>query len=710
MSDVRFSICPLCEAMCGLRLTVENGQVTQVRGDPEDPLSQGHLCPKAAALPDLHSDPDRLRHPIRRTESGWERVEWDRALDDIAERITAIQAEHGRDAVATYLGNPTVHNLGAMLYVPELVRAIRSRNRFSATSVDQLPQMLAAHQMFGHQLLMPIPDVDHTDLFVIFGANPVASNGSLMTAPGIKRRLKEVARRGRVVVFDPRRTETAEIATDHHFVRPGADGLVLMALICEAIAHREPDLGHLAGHVDGLDAVRKLASSFPAERVADRCGVPAPVIRQLARDLCETERAVVYGRVGVCTQAFGGLNSWLIVALNAVVGALDRRGGAMFTEPAVDSLYPPGNSHRKGSFGRWTSRVRDLPEFGGELPVSVLAEEILTPGEGQIRALITFAGNPVLSTPNGRQLEQAVEGLDLMVCIDPFVNATTRHAHYVLPPVSPLARPHYDLAFHVLAIRNTARWADPVLDDDGDLRHDWEIAVGLARRIARLRGSSLRSRAMLRSMAALGPERQVDLGLRLGKHGGFGGLTLKRLRDQPHGIDLGPLQPCLLDRMPPGRTRVDLAPELFVSDVPRLEALLDEPVPELVLIGRRHLRSNNSWMQNSRRLTKGKPRCVLLVHPDDAAAREVADGERVQVRSRVGAVEVDVAVSDAVMPGVVCLPHGHGHERPGVQLAVARERPGVSSNDLTDDQDVDPVSGNAVLNGVPVEIVPSAVG
>lgn len=705
MSTLRHTTCPLCEAMCGLRVRVEDNRVTEVRGDPDDPLSRGHLCPKAAALPDLHDDPDRLRHPVRRTADGWQKVSWDEALDDIAERIHRIQGEHGRDAVATYLGNPTVHNLGAMLFVPELVRAIRSRNRFSATSVDQLPQMLAAFLMFGHQLLIPIPDLDRTDLLVVFGANPLVSNGSLMSAPDIRNRLKAIQERGgKVVVIDPRRTETAKLADTHLFLRPGTDGLLLMALLHLVLAQTGGRLGPLNEHATGLADLRNATADFTPDVVAAATGVPEAEIRSLATALIDAKRAAVYGRMGVCTQRFGALNAWLITALNAVSGNLDREGGAMFTQPAFDALYPPGQKPRTGSFGRWRSRVRDLPEFGGELPVAALAEEILTPGEGRIRALITNAGNPVLSTPDGRGLDRAFEQLDLFVAIDFYIQASSRHAHYVLPPVSPLARPHYDVAFHALAIRNTARWSDPVLTDHPDLRHDWQIATDLARRLRRLRGASLTTRLEARALEGLGPERMIDLGLRLGAHGGLTGLSVKKLRAAPSGVDLGPLKPCLRERMPEGRTAVDLAPAELLADVPRLRALLDDPPTGLVLIGRRHLRSNNSWMHNSRRLTKGKHRCTLLVHPDDAAEHGLADGDEVRVVSRVGAVQIGVELSDAMMPGVVSLPHGWGHGRDGVQLSVAGEGPGVSVNDLTDPTDLDPVSGNAVLNGVPVTL------
>jgi anaerobic selenocysteine-containing dehydrogenase len=719
-TDPRPAVCPLCEAMCGILVQTDGATVTSVRPDPDDPLSAGAICPKAAGLIDLHADPDRLRHPLRRTATGWERCGWDEALDAIADGLNRIADAHGRDAVAVYLGNPNVHNLGMMTFGPMLWRTLRSRNRYSATSVDQLPHMLAAKRMLGHQLLMPIPDVDRTQLLWVIGANPLVSNGSLMSAPGMRRRLDALrARGGRVVVLDPRRTETAERADEHHFVRPGSDAAWLMAVLHTVLSEREPDLGHLAERVDGVARLRALSEGFTPERVAAFTGIDAATTRRLALELCDTERAAVYPRFGACTQAFGGMNLWLAGALNLVCGNLDREGGVMLPQPAFDIIRPPlGRGVGPGGEGRWRARVSGRPEFAGELPVAGLAEEILTPGDGQIRALLVWAGNPVLSTPNGAQLERALGSLELIVAVDYYLNETSRHAHYVLPPPPPLSRPHYDVAFHGLAVRNTAKWVDPVLPCDGDHRHDWEIVLGLVERIRRHRGISVRERVGQRVLRALGPEGLVDLGLRFGPNGLRSGerLSVPALRRRPHGVDLGPLRPCLLERMPAGH-RIDAAPEAYAADVGRLREALDAPVAPLVLIGRRQLRGNNSWMHNLRRLVKGKPRCTLLVHPDDAAAAGVVDGGAARVRSRVGEVTAAVEVTEGIMPGVVSLPHGFGHDRPGspalggpghgVALRVAAElAPGPSANDLTDERVVDEGSGNAVLNGVPVTLSP----
>lgn len=712
MSQRHFATCTLCEAICGIVVETEGDRVTSIRGDEDDPFSRGHICPKAAALKDLHEDPDRLRRPVRRDGSSWREMDWDEAFDLVAARLREVQAHHGRDAVAMYQGNPTVHSLGAILFGPTLARTLRTKNKFSATSIDQLPHMLASFAMFGHQLFLPIPDIDRTDHLLIFGANPVVSNGSLMTAPDVARRLEAItARGGRVVVVDPRRTETAKIASEHHFVRPGRDALVLAAMIHTLFAEDLVRTGRVSPLLDGAGEVRRAMERYSPERVAEAAGMPAEVIRKLARDLAKAERGVCYGRVGVCTQELGGLCAWLVNVINALTGHLDTPGGAMFTKPALDVVGR--GLLGAGGFGRWRSRVRGLPEFGGELPVAVLAEEIETPGDGQIRALVTSAGNPVLSSPNGRRLDRALASLDFMVSIDIYVNETTRHAHVILPPTGHLERDHYDAIFHTVAIRNTARFSPAVFPRPEGTRHDWEILAALAGRLhaekSALRG--LRARAEGEVTRRLGPRRMVDLALRLGPYGGKlsplkKGMSLRHLLQNPHGVDLGPLEPSLPGRLPARDKRVRLAPEIFLADLARLDRILDAPaVPEgLSLIGRRALRSNNSWMHNSLRLVKGPRRCTLKMSPQDAGARSLAHGERVKVTSRAGSIEVELDVSDEMMPGVVCLPHGWGHDRPGVRLQVASEHAGASMNDLTDELAVDELSGTAVLNGVPVTV------
>lgn len=713
-----FRTCTLCEALCGIRVDLdEQGEITSIRGDEQDPFSRGHICPKATALADVHADPDRLRRPMRRDGEQWREVDWDEALDAAAEGLHRVQASNGRHAVATYFGNPTVHNLGAMMLGPMFLRTLRTRHRYSATSVDQLPHMMAAYYMFGHQLLLPVPDIDRTDHMIIVGGNPLASNGSLMTAPNVRARLRAIRERGgKVVVVDPRRTETARVADEHQFIRPGTDALLLAAMLHVIFEGGLTRASPALDCADGQDELRRAVQPFPPERAEGPTGIPAEAIRRLARELATAERAVVYGRLGASTQSFGTLCQWLINALNVVTGHLDRPGGAMFTKPAVDAVGAAGAfAIGRGSHGRWKSRVRGLPEVGGELPVATLAEDILEPGDGRIRGLVTMAGNPVLSTPDGRNLDRALGSLDFMVSLDFYLNETTRHADVILPPTSPLERGYYGLAFHVLAVRNTAKWSEPLFSPPEGAKHDWEILVDLMARLERRRGRGLVTAPRTTALRALGPERLLDLGLRFGPYGKgmrpFGpGLSLSTLKKHPHGIDMGPLEPCLPDRLRTDDRRMDLAPEPFVRDLARLADTypeapgVSEDSPTLWLIGRRHLRSNNSWMHNAPTLMRGRDRCTLLMHPEDATRRGLVDGATVCVRSRVGEVEAPLEISSDVMPGVVSLPHGFGHDRPGVRQRVATGQPGASINDLTDPQRLDALSGNAAFSGVPVRV------
>ncbi|WP_217474849.1 molybdopterin oxidoreductase family protein [Stutzerimonas stutzeri] len=685
--------CHLCEAICGLTIETRDEQIVSIKGDPEDSFSRGHICPKAVALQDIQNDPDRLRHPMRRVGSEWQAIEWDEAFALVAERLAQIRERHGNNAVAVYQGNPSVHNYGLMTHSNYFLGQLKTRNRFSATSVDQLPHHLTSLMMYGHGLLIPIPDIDHTDFMLILGGNPLASNGSIMTVPDVEKRLKALqARGGKLVVVDPRRSETAAMADQHLFVRPGEDAALLFGLLHTLFAEGLTRTSHLP--VDGLDELRAAVAPFTAEAMSLRCGVPAEQIRQLARDFAAADKAVCYGRMGVSTQAFGTLCQWLVQSINLVTGNLDRVGGALCTEPAVDLVANTSGGH----FNRWQSRVSGLPEYGGELPVSALAEEMLTEGEGQIRALVTVAGNPVLSTPNGRQLEQALDGLEFMLSVDFYINETTRYADLILPPTAPLEHDHYDTTFNLFAVRNVTRFNKAVLTKPAGALHDWEIFVGLARAFAARTGAELKP--------TIAPEQMIDLGLRAGPYGDKSerALSLARLRDYPHGLDLGALKANLTGRLKTANQRVQAAPALFLGDVQRFASM---PVAsgtdqQLLLIGRRHVRSNNSWMHNYHRLVKGKPRHQLLMNPADLNRLHLQDGQRVRVRSRVGMIEVEIAVSDEMMPGVVSLPHGWGHGRPGVQLDIASRQPGASANDLTDERQLDALSGNAALNGVPV--------
>lgn len=700
MSVKRIGVCNLCEAICGLELTIEGREVVGVRGNPADPLSRGHVCPKGVAIADVYADPDRLRRPVRRVGDGWEELGWDEALDLVADRLAAVVEEHGDDALGIYLGNPNAHSLGSMTHGTAMFKAFRTRNRYSATSVDQLPHQLVAHLMFGHQLFLPVPDIDRTSWFLVVGANPMASNGSLMTVPDFPQRVRDLkARGGRMVVLDPRRTETAKVADEHHFVRPGTDAWVLLAMlhVLTAEATTPPTV---PAYADGLPTVVDLVADFTPERAEAVSGLPAAEVRRLAHELAAADAGVVYSRIGVSAGPWGTVCQWAVNCLNVLTGNLDRVGGAMFTSPAIDAVGT--GLIGRGHHDAWRSRVRGLPETAGELPVSALREEIETPGEGQVRAMLTVAGNPVLSTPDGARLDGALAGLDFMAAIDIYVNETTRHADVILPPTTALERDHYDLVFHLLAVRNTARFTPAVFDKDPDQRHDWEIFRDLTlRTTARLsRRAPLRKRLVQRARLTASPTFLIGQLLRRGSSG----VTLKKLRARPAGIDLGPLRGGQLpERLRTKDGRLDLAPALVVADVRRLAAAEVPTTDDLLLIGRRHQRDCNSWMHNSERLTRGRPRHHLLMHPDDLASRAIEDGARVRVTSRVGSVEVEVAATDDLMPGVVSLPHGYGHAREGVLMDRSREVPGVSVNDLTDPELLD-VSGNAALNGVPVAV------
>ncbi|KAA0696995.1 molybdopterin oxidoreductase family protein [Halopseudomonas laoshanensis] len=695
MPVTHYRACHLCEAICGLAIETEGEQILSIKGDHEDPFSRGHICPKAIALQDIQNDPQRLRMPVKRVGEQWQQIGWEEAFELVASRLAAIQQEHGQNAVAVYMGNPNVHNYGSMTHSNYFLGQLHTKQRYSATSVDQLPHHLVSLWMYGHMLAIPIPDIDHTDFFLMLGANPMASNGSIMTVPDVGKRIKALkARGGKLVVVDPRRSETAEQATEHQFVQPGTDASLLVGLLHtlfdEKLVKDSPALQATLG----LEDVKAAIAPFSAEAMAEHCAIPAEKIRQLARDFAAADSAVCYGRMGVSVQRYGTLCQWLIQIINLVTGNLDQPGGALCTEPAFDVV----GMGKGGHFDKWRSRVSNLPEFNGELPVAALAEEMLTPGEGQIRALVTSAGNPVLSTPNGRQLDRALEGLEFMVSVDLYINETTRHADVILPPTAALEHDHYDITFNNFAVRNVTRINLPILPKPEGSLHDWEIFVGLGQAFAKVLGQTPRQ--------TMAPEMMVDAALRSGPYKDR--LSLAVLKEHPHGIDLGPLKPNLLPRLQTPSKQIECAPQVILDDLQRFATDIQQMRPklgELRLIGRRHVRSNNSWMHNYQRLVKGKARDQLLMHPDDLASRGLSDGQQVVVRSRVGEVTVAVVASDEMLAGVVSLPHGWGHNRKGIEQDVAAAHAGVSANDLTDERFLDPVTGNAALNGVTVEVV-----
>jgi anaerobic selenocysteine-containing dehydrogenase len=736
-----YRTCPLCEATCGLAITVDDasGQVTRVRGDAEDVFSQGFLCPKGVALADLHDDPDRVRTPlVRGTDGELAPATWDEAFAAVAEGLGRVQAEGGRDAVAVYLGNPSAHGIAPLVYGRALLKALGTRNVFSASTVDQYPKQLASGLMFGTASSVPVPDLDRTDFLLVLGANPMASNGSLMTAPNVRGRLRAIrSRGGKVVVVDPRRTRTAAEADEHLAIRPGTDALLLFALVHVVLAEGlGPDLDPEL--YAGLDEVRELSEAFTPEAVADPTGLDAEAIRRLARDLAAAPAAAVYGRIGTTTQAFGTTASWLVDVLNAVTGNLDRPGGAMWTTPRRgqrdhEGRARPGPRDPDGALGlagarargdlrraarsrRWPRRSRRRARAASGRSSRSRATPCCPrrPASGSPRRSTSWTSWSASTSTSTRRRATPTSSCP----------SRRRSSAPTTTSRSTRSRPRRG---ELVRARAAAAGGCPGRVGGPPAAHGRRDGPGRRRgrrRARRVRGARLCEReapgldpdAVLAALAPrVGPARVVDLLLRTGPYGegfpalgapGPGTLSLAALEAAPHGVDLGALRPRLpgLLRTPSGK--VELAPPMLAADVERLHAALDAPVPDLVLIGRRHLRSNNSWMHNLPSLVSGPARCTLQVHPDDAARLDLADGAPARVSSRAGAVEAVVEVTDDVRPGVVSLPHGWGHDLPGVELGVAGAHAGVNANVLTDAQEVEPLSGTAILNGIPVEVAP----
>ncbi|MDX3184727.1 molybdopterin oxidoreductase family protein [[Kitasatospora] papulosa] len=715
-------ICPLCEATCGLTLTIEGTTVTGARGDHDDVFSQGFICPKGASFGGLDADPDRLRTPLVRTDGVLREATWSEAFDAVAAKIPALTREHGEQAVGVYLGNPNVHTMAGGLYPPLLLSALGTRNVFTASTLDQMPKHVSSGLLFGDAQAIPVPDLDRTAHLLLIGANPLESNGSLCTAPDFPGRLRALRRRGgTLTVVDPRRTRTARLADRHAAIRPGTDALLLAALTQVLVEEKLTDPGALGEHLEGLDELTEAIADFTPEAVAAACDLDAETIRAIARELAAAPAAAVYGRIGSCTVEHGTLASWLVDVLNILTGNLDRPGGALFPLSAT-ARAPRAAARGKGfALGRWTSRVSGHPEAKGELPVSALAEEIETPGEGRIRALIVVAGNPVLSAPDGDRLDRALaDGLDFMVSVDPYLNETSRHADVVLPPPPPSQGAHFDFALNSLAVRNQVRYSRPAVPLEEGRMDESEILARLVLAVGGMHGAppeAVDDRAIGAALAKAGApaslageltgrtgaERRLDLMLRLGPYG----LTLEQLLAHPHGIDLGPLKPRLPEVLRTRSGRIELLPAPIAADLPRLRASLGARPAGLVLVGRRHLRSNNSWMHNVPALRGGSNVCTLQIHPDDAARIGLADGDTARITAAGGEVEAFAEITDSVRTGVVSLPHGWGHSRPGTRMSVAGDDPGVNVNQLLDGTLLDPLSGTAVLNAVPVAVTPS---
>lgn len=705
-NQLHYRTCNLCEAMCGLEIEHDGERVIRVSGDKKDPFSEGYICPKGANYGSLHHDPNRLKKPLKRVGESFVEISFAEAFAEIGEQLNRIRKEHGNNAVSTYLGNPSVHNYGVLLLISDLKKALGSKHAYSATSVDQLPHHLAAHYLFGHSLRIPIPDINRTDLMIIMGGNPAVSNGSLMSVAGVEKKLRAIQERGgQYVVIDPRFTETAKGADAHHFIRPGTDVYFLLSMLHVVVTENLVQTGHLTQHLKGLEAINAAVLPFTPAATEPLTGVSAAVLTALARKFATTQRAVLYGRMGLSTQAHGGLCNWLISVLNTCTGHLDSVGGAMFNEPAVAVVR---SKTMKNKHGRWHSNVRGLPEFEGELPVATMAEDMLAEGPGKIRALITNAGNPVLSTPNGQQLERALTGLDYMVCIDIYLNETTRHANIILPPAFGLENDHYDLVFNALAVRNVAKYAPALFQPAAGAYYDWQILKELT--------AQLSLKPLSRFYRWSTPSRLLRLALLSGPYGRFNkwgnlfaGLSLGKLKRNPHGIDLGPLRPMLPAALLTPDRKIDLYPAYFGDELQKLTSQFTQtlPVPptdELLLIGRRSLKSNNSWMHNVPKLMAGANRCVAHLHPSDGLRFGIKDGEQISVASRVGSIELPVLLTETIMPGVISIPHGYGHHGKNTRLDVANIKGGVSINDLTDDQLIDELTGNAAFSGVKVRV------
>ncbi|GAA6135356.1 molybdopterin oxidoreductase family protein [Oceaniserpentilla sp. 4NH20-0058] len=703
-TQTHYRTCNLCEAMCGVKIEHQGTTILSIKGDENDLFSQGHICPKAVALQDLYEDPDRIKTPMERTADGWKEISWEAALDKAAAGIKKVQNQYGNNALGLYLGNPNVHNLGGSLMIRHIIKALNTRTRFSATSVDQLPHHMIAMHLFGHQHRIPVPDINRTQHMVIMGANPLASNGSIMTVANVRQKIKDIKKRGgKVVVIDPRKSETADLASEHHFIKPSSDVVLLLAMVNYIFSHNLVKPSAALALAKGYEAIADYVKEYSLELASSQTGIAQRDIETLIVEFCQAENAVFYGRMGVSVQEFGLLSQYLIMLINLLTGSLDEEGGMMFPTPAVELVASGG----PGYFNKRQTRVRGLPDYNGEFPSVTMSEEILTQGEGQMKAMVTIAGNPVLSTPNGQKLDEALDSLDFMVCIDYYLNETTRHANIILPPVSPIERDHYDTTFHTLAVHNTAKFSPAMFELPENAKHDWQIYLELAKR---LQGEVSEKEQAIQTMAMeQGPNVLLDAMLKAGPYD----LDLAKVKAATHGIDLGPLESRLPDGITHDDKTIHLNLEFYFADLNRLQASLADQTKQqtnsdALLIGRRHVRSNNSWMHNSQRLVKGKSRCTLLIHPDQAAQLNIADGQSVKVTSRVGSVVIEAQISEEIMPGVVSIPHGYGHGRKGIKQGVAEANAGVSVNDLTDENMIDGLSGNAAVNGVPVSLLPVA--
>ena len=707
--ELKYRTCHLCEAMCGLEIEVENNQVLSIKGHKEDIYSKGHICPKGVALKELHEDPNRLKKPVQRTENGWREISWTAAFDIVEKELKKIRKKDGNDAIATYTGNPTVHNTGTALTLYDTVNAINTKNRYASHSLDSVPVFLVNQMMFGHAMLAPVPDIENLDYFLIIGANPLASNGSFMSTPDIKGKIKRIKEKGgKVVVIDPRKTETAKKASEHYFIKPEMDVLLLLGIINEIFKRDIRRDDPCISYSKGLEDLKQLAQDYPIEIISPLTAISENNILQIVEDLIQSKSPVVYGRLGVNTQRFGTLCQWLITSINVLLGQLDKKGGLLFTLPAID--YVTLMAHESKMF-RYKSRLKEYGEIVGEYPTATMAEEMLTPGKGQIKALLSIAGNPARSAPNSTQVEEALQGLDFMVAVDMYINETTQYANIILPPAVGLETMHYSFVLHMVATQNTTKFSPPPLSIDAEQRYDWQIMTELQRRL--FDGNPIKS-IQNYITSKISPKRKLDLALKTGPYGIWGGrrfkkdgLSLAKLEKIKEGVLLEELKPQLPKRLFTSDKKVNLAPDLFVKELENVKTLLSQNKHTdypFTLIGRRHLRSNNSWMHNLPILQGGSRKCTAMIHPTDAAKLSLSNDQEVEVYSKLGSISIAVEITEDVIPGTISIPHGWGHAGKNIQLDVAQKDQGVNVNKLMDHERLDPLSYNMAFNGHPVGI------
>ena len=739
-------ICPTCEACCGLVMEVDRDaqKIVSIKGDPDDHRSRGYVCAKSQAFNYIYEDQERLRHPVRKTDNGWEQISWSEALDTIATKFTEIRDTYGKDALSIYVGNPLGHDFAAGIYLQSLMASVSTERFFSAGTVDQHPQQMVCWGLIGHEWLFPVPDLARTDLFICMGANPVVSQGSILGTPDMESAMRDVqARGGRCIVIDPRRTETAEVADQHLFIQPGTDAYFLMAFANELFVREAVDLAHLADHIDNVSALRDAVSAYTPDNTAALTGVAASDLRTLVDDYLAADSAALYGRIGLCTQEFGLAAHWMLMVISLISGNFDTEGGMMLaTAPTGDS--GPGSPGEVKPYGRWHSRVRGVPETCGELPSSLMAEEITAPGH-EVHGLLTICGNPVLSVPRGDKIREALASLDFMVALDIYINETTSQADIILPSTVHPEHSNIDVTFQNFTTRNYVSYSPRTFEPEPELKDLGEIILEISARMSGLTrdemdgfifqgmvdtvlkraesaGVALSAEQVTDAVTGeTSPERFADLLIRSGPYGDwFGqrddGISLERVKAHPQAsMDLGALQRRLPTMLRTPNQRIDLIHEVFANDLQRLRegferrvnASSENTASDMLLIGRRHIRDMNSWLHNLKPYVRGKNRCTARLHPSDATQLGLEEGGFARVTSNVGEAIVPIEITDEMMPGVISIPHGFGHiYADSAQTNAASILPGVSCNNLIDES-LDEASSTCVVNGVPVSVAPA---